>query len=733
MRCRRSIARRPRMAGHSHPIWCAERLETRHLLASSAPLWATVSAPASGGAIGYITSFAPSPQRVAAGTNLPGLSPGMSGVAGFQIQVVFPDATLTPSQQQVFADAAARWSQVITSELPDVSVGGITIDDLQIEATAPFIDGPSGILGQAGPTALRSGLRGLPYQGVMQFDSADVQMMESQGTFRDVIIHEMGHVLGLGTLWQSFGLLSGAGTADPRFTGTNAAREYAALAGTAATSVPVENTGGAGTRDGHWRESVFDTEMMTGFAESAGTAMPISRITVGQFQDLGYTVDYAASDPYEIPGVGRIITVSDVTVVEGNAGTSQATITFALSSAAATAVSVQYATRDGSAAAIDNDYVSATGTVSFSPGETRKTVVLGVRGDTRVESDESFSVLLSNAVGASLGRQAATVTIRNDDALPSQTPTVSVEDVRVVEGNSGTRNASFTISLSQPVARAVTVRYATIDGSALVSDADYIARSGTITFLPGETSKTLLVHVRSDPRVEGDETFSLQLSAATNATIGRGMATATIENDDSSPTSGGSVTTPVSSMPSLSISNAQVLEGNRGTTQLVFEVSLSSPAASPVTVRYQTSPGTASASIDFASLVGSVRFASGEVKKAIAVSVRGDSLAEADETFRFSLMNALGATIRQATATGTIVNDDGIAASRLMSSRIAAPRVSAVEKSQVLDSRAAKTISMLAASLFARAAEPAAVRSRAESAGLASGDLGGGSRRRFLT
>ena len=223
---------------------------------------------------------------------------------GFQITVTFPDSSLTTAQQAVFQQAAARWQQIITGDLlnvTDPSTGQI-IDDLWIVATAPAIDGLNGILGQAGPTDFRAGPRGLPWKGTMEFDSADLVAMQSDGTFNKVIQHEMGHVLGFGTLWGAgFNLVNGLGTANPTYTGANALREYTSIFATPATSVPVENVGGVGSAGSHWRESVFDTELMTSLAENTGTAMPISRITVGQFADLGYVVNYAAADAYTKP------------------------------------------------------------------------------------------------------------------------------------------------------------------------------------------------------------------------------------------------------------------------------------------------------------------------------------------------------------------------------------------------------------------------------------------------
>jgi hypothetical protein len=223
--------------------------------------------------------------------------------SAFRIDVVFPDNTLSPSQRQAFRTAANRWSQIITADLPDVLVNGRTIDDLEISATGPSIDGPYGILGQAGPRAMRTTGTQLPYTGVMRFDSADLSMMESTGTLTGVILHEMGHVLGLGTLWERKGFLDVTDATNPLYVGANALREYNTLTGTTAAGVPVESTGGPGTALGHWRESVFRTELMTGYAEPAGVAMPISRLTVGSLEDLGYTVNYGAADAYTIPAV----------------------------------------------------------------------------------------------------------------------------------------------------------------------------------------------------------------------------------------------------------------------------------------------------------------------------------------------------------------------------------------------------------------------------------------------
>jgi hypothetical protein len=224
--------------------------------------------------------------------------------APFTITVVFLGG-LTTAQKNAFKTAANRWSKVIVGDLPDVVVNGQVIDDVLIEASGTAIDGPGGILGQAGPTHLRPASAGaakfIPAKGRMQFDTADLAKMQANGTLNDVITHEMGHVLGIGTIWTAKGLLAGATTNNPTFTGTNAKKEYGTLKGTGPSAVPVENTGGPGTANSHWRETVFRNELMTGFV--AGPPNPMSRLTVASLKDLGYVVDMTKAEPYSLPNL----------------------------------------------------------------------------------------------------------------------------------------------------------------------------------------------------------------------------------------------------------------------------------------------------------------------------------------------------------------------------------------------------------------------------------------------
>jgi hypothetical protein len=207
--------------------------------------------------------------------------------APFNISVAYSGNS---AYQGYFVQAAQKWQQVITTDLPDVG----SIDDLLIAASVVSIDGVGGILGQAGPDAVRSGAGGLPYHGIMQFDSADMAAMAANGTLLSVITHEMGHVLGLGTLWSSFGLRSGSS-----YIGGGAVNAYHQLGGSGST-IPLETGGGTGTALVHWSDAVFGNELMTGYISP--NPNPLSIMTIGSLQDLGYRVNYAAAEAYTILG-----------------------------------------------------------------------------------------------------------------------------------------------------------------------------------------------------------------------------------------------------------------------------------------------------------------------------------------------------------------------------------------------------------------------------------------------
>jgi hypothetical protein len=224
-------------------------------------------------------------------------TPTTPTASGFQIDVTMTG--FTTAQQQIIQQAVSRWEQIIVGDLPDVTYNGRVIDDIEIAISGITIDGSGNILGQSTATAFRSS-SDLPYLGYIQLDTADVATMLSNGSLLGVIEHEIAHVLGFGVIWSDMGLLVGAGTSNPGFTGANAVAAYNTIFGTNVTAVPVEADGGSGTRLSHWDETVFNNELMTGWYNS-GQTNPISSITVASMADLGYTVNMAAADSYTRP------------------------------------------------------------------------------------------------------------------------------------------------------------------------------------------------------------------------------------------------------------------------------------------------------------------------------------------------------------------------------------------------------------------------------------------------
>lgn len=229
----------------------------------------------------------------------------------FSIEVRFLGG-LTAKQKDAFKKAADRWCKVIVGDLPSVAIDGDVIDDLLILAQGADIDGggtsEGNILGQAGPSRLRPANAGsasfLPARGTMTFDTFDLKQMEKDGTLGDVITHEMGHVLGIGTIWTHKSLLKGGNSNNPTFRGKAAMAEFGILRGSGPAAVPVENTGGPGTRNGHWRNSVFRNELMTGFVDLGGN--PLSRMTAASLQDLGYVVDMNTAESYNLPNLAML-------------------------------------------------------------------------------------------------------------------------------------------------------------------------------------------------------------------------------------------------------------------------------------------------------------------------------------------------------------------------------------------------------------------------------------------
>jgi CSLREA domain-containing protein len=228
------------------------------------------------------------------------------------------------------------------------------------------------------------------------------------------------------------------------------------------------------------------------------------------------------------------VSIADASKNEGDTGNSPLSFTVSLSAPSGQPVSVDYIANSGTATA-GSDLAIIAGTITFAPGQTVRTIAIPIVGDTVVEPDETFTVTLSNEVNATIADGTATGTIINDDAGLS----LSTNNGSVVEPNSGTSAALFTVTLSAPSPDGVTVSYGTADqpagaghavgGAACTPGVDYQTTSGTLTFSAGERVKTVSVQVCSDSTAEPEETFLLNLSSPVGATITRPQATGTIK------------------------------------------------------------------------------------------------------------------------------------------------------------------------------------------------------------
>ncbi|MEQ1692024.1 MAG: leishmanolysin-related zinc metalloendopeptidase [Gemmatimonas sp.] len=278
-----------------------------------------VSDPANGNAFvgSWTVGSGANPTLVATSSLLPGKSVTFNAVvvsSAFYIIVQYVGEQPSPAQQQAVARSAAKWRAAIVStsgiSRQIISAGGCgrswmpaidtVVTNLIIFANIGPIDGVGGTLGNANLCRLHP--TGLAAVGTMLFDSADLTDLETVGLTDAVITHEMGHSLGIGTRWSASGFLTDAGGADPIFTGPSATAQFLLVGGATYTGrpVPVENTGGAGTRDSHWRETTFRNELMTGFVNLG--INPLSRVSIGSLQDLGYTVTFTGADSYALPG-----------------------------------------------------------------------------------------------------------------------------------------------------------------------------------------------------------------------------------------------------------------------------------------------------------------------------------------------------------------------------------------------------------------------------------------------
>jgi hypothetical protein len=337
------------------------------------------------------------------------------------------------------------------------------------------------------------------------------------------------------------------------------------------------------------------------------------------------------------------LSIADVTQDEGDADAAlQFSVT--LDQPAAAPVSFSYATQDGSATVADSDYTAASGNVTIPAGQSAATIDVTVHGDAIAEPDEDFSIVLSQISGADVVRGTATATLREDDRAR-----LSIADGSLAEGDAGSANMDFTISVDPPAAVAIDVTATSADGSATQADGDYSASSSTLTIPAGSASATFSVPITGDTRIEGDEQFSVSLSnASAQGYISNASAIGVIADDD---------------LAAISVDDPSVIEGDSGTQTLTFTVSIAPAAEVPISVDYATgaaqSGPSATADYDYAAASGSLTFAAGQTSASVAVSVNGDFAVEPDDVVDLILSNWSAQVDPVDTrGSGTILDDD---------------------------------------------------------------------------
>jgi hypothetical protein len=228
------------------------------------------------------------------------------------------------------------------------------------------------------------------------------------------------------------------------------------------------------------------------------------------------------------------------------------------------------------------------------------------------------------------------------DVAAQQSPSISVREAVVVEGNSGTTQATFVVALSGPASQTVSCSFATSNGTA-IAGSDYVATSGAVTFAPGEVEKPVVVLVIGDTVDEQQETYFLDISNVQNATVSSSRGNGFIVDDDG---------------PTVSINDISVTEGNSGSKAATFTLTLSGPSVEAIAVRAVTTPGTATASTDYTSVNTVVTFQPGTVTRTVDVAIVGDTNPEQNETFSVNLTDPFGTTVADDTGAGTILDDD---------------------------------------------------------------------------
>jgi len=430
-------------------------------------------------------------------------------------------------------------------------------------------------------------------------------------------------------------------------------------AGSAAASVNYATSNGTATAGQDYTAVSGTLAWNAGDLSAKTFNVPISEDSL---QESGETVNLALSNPTNVtlgsPNAATLtildndgipdVSVNDVTQAEGN-GLNQLVFTVSLSNPFGQQVSVNYSTDNGTATA-GTDYVAVPNSLLvFNPGETSKQVAVNILGDFEVEPDENFLLNLTGVTNGNIVDSQGVGGLLNDDTpgtiqFSSATYTVS----------EGVGNAVVTITRSGGLSQGVSVRFVTVDGTAVQGE-DYVSVRTTVVFAPDQASRTVNIPINNDNVDEPDETINIALESPTGgAILGSPInGIVTITDDDEQPV--------------LSVSNVTQSEGNVGTTAFTFTVTLSGQSSQAVTVNYSTADGSATAS-DYTAVQGTLTFDPGQTTKQVTVLVAGDYNSEPNETFFLNLTGPVGATLGVAQGVGTINNDDVGGAFRFTSS-----------------------------------------------------------------
>ncbi|MDQ6652871.1 MAG: lamin tail domain-containing protein [Acidobacteriota bacterium] len=404
-------------------------------------------------------------------------------------------------------------------------------------------------------------------------------------------------------------------------------------------------------------------EGSAGPATAPGNSTADFRKTGGCTDTSDNSADFLASAPFPrntgssanncVAGSPPNLAINDMTVIESNSGTVTATFTVALSAPAlATDVTFDIATQNNSATTSNSDYVARTLTNQVIPaGQRSYTFGVTVNGDTTVEPNETFFVNVINVIGATIADGQGLGTIQNDDF-----PTLTINDVSLNEGNHEATTFTFTANLSAPASSGgVTFDIATQDNTATVAGNDYIAKSLMAQTIPeGSQAYAFDVVVNGDVNIEPNETFFVNVTNVSGATVMISQGVGTIQNDDNPPT------------PALTINDVSMNEGHTGSTTFTFTVALSIAApAGGITFDIATADGTAhdhnpaTEDSDYIPLNLTLQtIPEGGQTYSFHVTVNGDTLVEPNETFFVNVTNVSGASVSDSHGQGTIQNDD---------------------------------------------------------------------------